>query len=87
MTISTSKDMSRVATLLQAAVIELTLKGYSLEQAQAAVKRARGWAGRLAQKVRPELQEAVFDDLFKSQMETADDWLDRFKSRMTNEDE
>lgn len=65
----------QVAARLALAELELQVKGHSLIDARAATKRAAGYALGLAGHVRPQLREAVFEDLLARQLAGSDAWL------------
>lgn len=66
-------------------LVDLESKGYSLEQSQAAVKRARKWAQSIANKIKDErVRQEAFVGLFSQGMEECEPWLNKVKNSKEN---
>lgn len=64
-----------IVSLITLKNIELETKGFTSEQASAAVKRARKWAQSLALKVSPQSRDRVFFELFQASLNECEAWL------------
>lgn len=69
-----------ILSLMQSKEIELSAKGYSIEQTSAAIRRARKWAESIARKVDHASYDTVYLALFKSGLNEAEDWLDGIRN-------
>lgn len=63
---------------------ELESKGYTPDQAAAAIKRSRQWALKLSEKLSPSIREQGFIDLFRDNIAGAETWLANYKEKVTN---
>lgn len=63
--------------------VELTAKGYTQQQASAAIRRSRRWAEAISAKVDTSIREQTFLDLFRNSLNEAEDWLSSIKQSMT----
>ena len=83
MTSLVSNDFeARVTNIINNKLIELTAKGYSTKQSQAAVKRSRQWALRMSSMLSEHIQEQAFIDYFTKSLSEAETWIERYKSSM-----
>lgn len=71
-----------VASVLQNKQLELEAKGWSSDQAAAAVRRSRMWASRMSEKVNPAIREQAFIDLFNDNIAGAETWLTNMKNKV-----
>lgn len=72
----------RVARALFDAERALCARGYTTQQAAAAVKTARKWAWGIAQQLSPQIRDQGFEDLLRRRLDTADVWIDRSREAM-----
>lgn len=73
-----------IASMIQDKMLELEAKGYSPEQADSAIKRARNWAQSIANKVPPVRREETFLDLFENQLNDSENWLSKVRQSKNN---
>jgi hypothetical protein len=61
------------------AQLGLEAKGYSEELSSIAIRRIAREAEAIANNVRPEIREAVWEDTFEHRLATAPEWIDNYK--------
>ena len=71
-------------TIIINKISELVAKGYSQEQSEAAVKKARRWAETISKGIRANHRDDAFLDLFISQLDKSEDWLNSVKDSKSN---
>lgn len=69
-----------ILTIIIAKQLELTTKGFTEDQASAAIKRSRKWAESIARRVDASIREQAFLDLFTDSLNEAESWLSKVKS-------
>lgn len=73
-----------IAAMISDKMYELEAKGFSADQVDGAIKRARNWATRIAEKIAPDRREAAFLDLFESQLNECEKWLMSVRNSKAN---
>lgn len=68
-------SLANLTGRLAVAELELEAKGHEPRQAQAAVRRALGLAQRGAERLRPAIRDAAFEDLLAAELAGAEAWL------------
>ena len=76
----TNEDI--VVGLIMLKTTELVAKGYSIVQADAAVKRARGWAAQMSSKLSSSIREQAYIDFFRSSLDDSEIWLSSMRKSM-----
>jgi len=69
-----------ITRIIEKAQFDLTMQGYSQDQVSAAIKKSRNYAQSVSSGISPVIREMAFVDLFLSDIQSAERWLNGIKS-------
>lgn len=81
--VSSPSFEDKVTGIIHDKLSELYSKGYTTDQASAAVKRSRQWAARMSAMLSEDIRDQAFIDFFNKSLLEADNWIERYKSGMS----
>lgn len=73
-----------VLDLISMKATELCAKGYTQDQATAAIKRSRNWASSMSAKLPTTIRDEAFLSFFEDSLKESEEWLDSLTKSLTS---